>query len=398
MEQPDDEFIEIVVILDREDRQNQMKIDSNDNDDDDKIKEKSVELLHIFLHKLWLKGKVKILSQSIMDAVKTETENNLGCSSLTDTFRSHLFNIREFIAIYEDDDEEDYCGGSRRLFISKLLSILQTKYDVHEPGNLIELIIKCLPEIEMSSESITWNKLAKRIIDTLTKVLNRHRENRQAPNTNTRSILEYLIVLAEKVPVLCHIQSTISYLYYWLADVKDMELKEWTDQDNLDMDSNYIKFYYDEERNDKIIPHSWRIYNKYYDDDDKVSGILSYAMFEKFSKKFNILSVDFIYKHFNLLVNSQMWKERYAAMIGLTKSFKYSRDNLISQFPLILKLVLKLTVEDENIRVRWASLQCLIQLVIEFKVLVGIQYRDEIFQVIFTKLINDPNERIQGRC
>ncbi|EGG20635.1 hypothetical protein DFA_00496 [Cavenderia fasciculata] len=163
----------------------------------------------------------------------------------------------------------------------------------------------------------------------------------------------------------------MSHLYNWLAQVEHIPLEEWTDSyDHIDIENDVFNPNYSvEEYNEKT--------------EQIIEIVDAESAFERFVSalgerdKFK----QSIYNQFNNLLtiqSHQQWEH-------ILKIF-------VQQFPFILN-ILFIFVNNENIQVRWTSLQCLIQLSFEHIDLM-VESRDEIFNGII-KTICDPNERVQ---
>ncbi|EGG20625.1 hypothetical protein DFA_00486 [Cavenderia fasciculata] len=485
MEQPDDleDFIELVVSLAKEDDQQQEKEKKDNNNNILKsqskqqyknyslsnpsklvskliylivkvpyptIKEKAVQLLDRLLVKEGIKF-IGDLPKVIVNTVKVEAIELLK-TTLTDTFRQHLFSIIEYFANYlvprclwdelettleykvngkeelstplrdntialqtllsrydfkmkkqemleesiiSDTFLSELSEKQYRSIIPMLLSML-VQIDGLDRGEFIDNSVRNITEIFIHSRSGLRHELIPQINDTLIEVLERNRENGFRNKTIKKNILGCLTVLigSNSNPTNPHIERIISHLYEWLSDVQDLSLEEWTESSNL----NY-KFNFHEEREYGLLQKR-PIGRKDYQDDDIQAIDRSIARFigafgQPVVKTVSILVCNQLIR----FSNSQSWKHRYAALICLPKFCKYLQENIENQFPIILKTILKST-KDSNIKVVWASLDCLIQIsrqFHQFKELL-VKFRGQVCRVI-VKLISDyPNQRIQHTC
>ncbi|EGG20630.1 hypothetical protein DFA_00491 [Cavenderia fasciculata] len=418
------------------------------------IKEKAVQLFDRLLKKEG-KDAIESMSQMVLDIVKAETINLLH-TKLTDTFREHLISIIESLACYlvpkglwsylevpliaiynieknhnngstlhqntsaliEVLSQYDFEAAKQKIMVetiyfksgmtedeyrSKIPILLSTLTQqdaldgpVHEAA--IKRTVKNLSGIYYRNNPAWMRELIPLIVDTLIEVLNRHCNEKGFKYKSTKgSIFNYLMDIANKETLDVftdnHIESIVSHMYWWLSEVKDIELDEWTyrtlktDREGNIYNSNSI------EESNIIIPYQFTTTNKEeYVADSHFMG--------RFARLFQYQrAAEPIFKQFNILVNSQLWKQRYAALMYLSKSCTYLKQSIKLQFPDILKTILKL-VDDENIRVRWASLQCLIQLSMHFE-LRSLMIKPREFHDIFVvvgRTIRDTNECIQNSC
>ncbi|EGG20627.1 hypothetical protein DFA_00488 [Cavenderia fasciculata] len=484
MEQPDDNFIEIVVTLAKEEEEEDQlkqkqkkKIDYNNNNNNKyksaskqqfiehtiskpeqvvswllylivkgtypTIKEKAIQLLDRFLVK---KGEelIESLSKEIVNAVKVETIKLLK-RTLTDSYRQHLFGIIESFAVYliprggwdelepkmqrivdgeeeegeeegaraEDEDEDDEDVPAKKeedeedeedekeelvepqiVYNARgLLAMLLKPRILGQFGNGThsEFIPDNLNNIfGFSDDNPKWmDTIAQQIIDTLFQVLNGNREERST--TYTYNMFRLLLVMAETNPkefTPFHLESIISHLYKWLSEVKEMPMEEWT-SGNSTSGSKLFNLNYFEERNNGIIPEYPNTHDQNYNQDDQL--VEAVTTFDQFVYLLGRPLQVSMFNRFNLLLKSQHWKERYASLMSLSK---FCDSNIMKQFPSILESMSN-CFNDENIRVRWASIYCLIKLSVEYKEEM-VESRD-LFQVI-AKSIRDPNERVQSSC
>ncbi|EGG20611.1 hypothetical protein DFA_00472 [Cavenderia fasciculata] len=455
MEEPSEEFIEMIVTLAKVDQMKQQKnrdidIDTNNNnnnssrlksaskqqykeyvlDQPDKvvswllylivngtyptIKDKSIQLLDRLFEKEEEEeedyGFIDELSKPILDAVEFETEellNNFSTlPSITDTFKCHLISIIESIANYRmrqplDQDEETYATAH-----DNLLLILK-KSNGSVSGARIEYALQQLMYLYLGHIWIEDQTLQNN--DTLIDVLDRHSlgdsEKGFAYKSTKRLIYDFILVMAETEPhgfTDSHLERIVTHLYDWLIDVKDVSLEEWTHcNDKIDIDTNFFNFPNNGGQNDHVIQDDEQEEEEeenagdLKNDDSEVTNTPKYSIFGKFAKVFGQRIEGYIFNQFSILSTSKQWKDRYAAMISLSQSCKHIPHRIVQQFQFILKLVLKCT-DDENMRVRWASFQSLIRLSFDFNDMI-IESSGEIFKVI-GKSIHDPNQRIQSCC
>ncbi|EGG20606.1 hypothetical protein DFA_00467 [Cavenderia fasciculata] len=400
------------------------------------IKDKAIQLLSRHLTK---EGKhlIRVLSKEVLEALKVETIELLKTTTnLTDTFGRHLFRIIESLAIYllprcswneldiiiNGKEGEGLKDNERGLIkvLSKydnfkkekqeMLVKMINKFDFFKRQSddqyrsYIPILLSMLVQIDLDTQKVFFDNLLR----NLTSILIRdypdpamHQLIQQIIDTMiqlffkgdhaTKSIMfPNFFQIASRSPNKFtdhHLERIISCMYEWLSNVKDIELEEWTDS------SSKIEHYHD------LIPRNPTRDIDYHLDNRLLDVISHFGRFLRVLGQDHRAQVH-IFNQLNVLLNSQQhsWKQRYSALISLSKFYdSINPDILTQQFPIIFKLVLKLVVNDENIRVRWASLQCLIQFTKEFKELM-IESSDEIFQAIVGKPMNDPNESIQTRC
>ncbi|EGG20618.1 hypothetical protein DFA_00479 [Cavenderia fasciculata] len=461
MEQPTDEFIELVVTLAKEDNDK----DNNNNkyksvskqqykkytiDKPEQvvswllflivkgtfrtIKYKAIQLLDRLLVK---KGEefADALSDEIAEDAVIGTEEILEDDSLTDTCRDHIFGIRESLSIYEkkvdeeednnnnneedDNEQDDYYeqeeeeeevvyDGKEKIIFTKLLLTLSKSDGYSIPyRNSIERRVSHL--IGMSMDYPSWlTPVVLQGIDTLINVLDRHSEK----DFNAKSmVFECLFLWVKKFQIMytdSHVERIFYHLYRWLTQVnEDVSLEEWTKSNKkFDKSGAYFRNIYVEERDyDNLPTEEEQSMDKPDDNDVKVTGYTAQAAFKLFSKAFGQHSERLI---LGILLNTSSWQDKYAVMLSLTNSCTHISKTVRQQFIFILRSVLN-CFNDENVRVRWASLQCLVELVSSIQLSVdyddlmvqfeglSIPPRDEIFKVI-DKSIQDPNESIQSSC
>ncbi|EGG20608.1 hypothetical protein DFA_00469 [Cavenderia fasciculata] len=459
MQQPDKEFIEIIVVLAKEEEDQQIEKKDNNNykstskqlfkeytvSKPDKvvswllylivkgtyktIKEKAVQLLDRLLFKKRVQQKrnhyIDQLSDDTIDAVKFQTIELLN-TTLTDTFRKHLFGIIESFAtvliprcgwnelkptlenIINRKEEEE--GPFNLKDNAKTLMQVLSKYNFEKDNqdmvdilgslgdkltevhcrSLLSMLIQMDDNLEGKSidrvldglvgiydkDDPEWIQLTPRIIDTMIKVLDRNSEEGIClKSDNKRRIFNFLvnmlgdsaeISLEPKIYTDSKIERIIYHLFYWLlSDIKDISLNEWTTK----IESENPRSYYVEQE---------------------------HMIFNQFVSAFDQSATIPIFKYFYLFLQSQQsWKERYTALEFLSKSCRYLKISIAQQFSTILKFLLKCTV-DENVRVRWAAFECLINLSMEYGDLMVLS-RNEIFEVI-VRSIRDLNDSIQNNC
>ncbi|EGG20631.1 hypothetical protein DFA_00492 [Cavenderia fasciculata] len=418
------------------------------NDTCTNIKEKSVQLLDKLLDNEFVES---LTDEFILDDVKLESINLLR-TTLSDTFRQHLFHMIETLAIYliprghwdewesslemmikngEDGSpildntrlligilsnydfekekqkvlidlinssgfEKDLSDKQYRSFMPMLLSLLSQIDDTTDDGVLsIGIIVTNLTcTIEMANRRDKmfdygvqeWKEeFSRQIIDTLIDVLDRHCEKGFKEGNTKSGIVECLEKISLKHYTDLQVDSITVHLVKWIIKLNDIVLKEWINIDSkIDNGKNLYHFNYDQVRGNDILKEFESTIHK---SKDQLSVAVS--IIGRFVGSFEKRAAEPIFNQFNIFLNSKPWKIRFIALMCLSKFC--NPQNIIKQF--VLKSALKLT-DDENIRVRWASLQCLIRL-LEFRELI-IDSRDEIFQVI-EKSIRNPMERIRNR-
>ncbi|EGG20628.1 hypothetical protein DFA_00489 [Cavenderia fasciculata] len=472
MEQPDEKFIEIVVNLAKEQENNSYVMKRVDNNNNSKyksaskqqfiehtiskpdkvvswllylmvkgtfttIKEKSVQLLDRLLVK---KGKefIESLSASILEAVKVETIELLS-STLTDSFRQHLFSIIESFANYliprggwndlEPKLEKIVDGEDHQENAQEDEEIIQEEEEVSplklNAKGLLVVLLKRRILAQMDGDvtrseflyisrhldnniftSPKWMcTIGLQIVDTLVDVLNRNRERGSlltTDKTNTRNnMFRYLLIMAESVNdegfTSTHLESIAIHLYEWLSEVKEMPMEEWTSNGSKSGSKLFNLNYFTDKQSalddyDDIVPEYNNTDDKKYTQEDQLEEAVK--TFDQLAYLIGYPLKAPIFNHFNLFLKSQQWNQQYAALMSLSR---FCDSYIMKQFPSILESISN-CLEDENIRMRWASLYCLITLNIqdEFQEKM-LKSRNQLFQVI-AKSIRDPNERVQSIC
>ncbi|EGG20633.1 hypothetical protein DFA_00494 [Cavenderia fasciculata] len=488
MEQPTTDFVDIVIILAREDRlKEKEKNDDNNNNSTvesitkqrfkdclesapkqvvswllylivngtcKNIKEKSVQLLNKLLIKKGDDLLKELLLEDIMEAIKFETVELLK-TNLSVSFIGHLFGIIEKIALFliprglwnelqpslveivnREEEEEEGSSSPLKENALSLLSLL-SKYDfkkskldtlVNEISSgelsddqyrsLLPDLLSTLPIIEKTEgeyfkkivvalnniymdENPNWmQEFILPIIDTLIEVLDINRENgfssSNKSQTNTKGVVyKFLLDMVENDEnnifepyafTNSHLERILSHLYEWMIQVEDVSVEEWTDSDYCTDNQGIIFNINSEEEGDLGILKT--------DFDQQIPADSNFERFVGLIGN-HVEIQQSIYNQFTSLVNSQKWNERYASLIALSKFTRFLIDIVTQQHPFILNSIFKL-VEDENIRVRWASLQCLIQLFIHTQEMIG--SKEKVYQVLIKSIYDDPNERIQISC
>ncbi|EGG20624.1 hypothetical protein DFA_00485 [Cavenderia fasciculata] len=393
MEQPTDQFIAIIVTL--------ANTNNKKDDIDDTIKKNDFDSDKVaeWLLYLMVKGtfpNIKEKAGSLLDKLLAKRGKELQDEAMREKLDFTLmlrnfFNRRGVI-------DNDYVT-----LVSKLLTIISKppSMDDRVSETVLEEVIYRLMKIFVRSNNPSWmRKLAPQIIETLIVLLDNHRRKEYLVNSTKRMVYDYLTVLAKNNVTLFNntqVERIIVNLYAWLiSTVKDVSMEEWTETNSkIDIDKNFYSFNYDEEK-DYIPPtNNDDDPTTYNDDVSDGRGITAHSKLAQFIQVFGPVSVIPIFNQCNTtLSNSTQWKERYASMVGLATACKFSSEVLFQRFPIILNLALKL-FEDENIRVRWASIQCLIILSIEFGDLM-VQVKQQVFNVIRKSIRQGTNERIQS--
>ncbi|EGG21993.1 hypothetical protein DFA_01880 [Cavenderia fasciculata] len=333
-----------------------------------------------------------VLSQYDFKAKRLEYENAI--KEMQSLYALRIERLDMFIKILESSGGE-LTYDQYREQIPSLLSILE-HLDGMTEGKYIEKIVGSLSEIYMSENptptpATAWiDKLMPTIIDTLIKVLDRNQRKKGFADKKTKGMVYgFLLDVAENdndTQILftdSHLERMVALLYEWLAQVDDE--KEWTDGYDPGVVRDKVNLNINEEQESDL----------YKDQFTYLEGkpVEADASFLRFVASFLDRVQEPVFKHFNSMLNSH-WKQRYAALVSLSKFCSFFSDRVVQQFPFILKTILK-SVEDKNIQVRWASLQCLVRLPNYQKLM--IVSREKIIDVI-DKLIGEPNERIQVSC
>ncbi|EGG20621.1 hypothetical protein DFA_00482 [Cavenderia fasciculata] len=305
----------------------------------------------------------------------------------------------------EDDSFLKLTEKQYRSFMPVLLSLMLEQIDVVD-NFFLKMSIPKLKRIFVENTNTTaWiQEFTPQIIETLILVLDSHHETGYI---DTKSIIMDYLLYVISICTDIHIERITFHLYEWLTHVRDLSLEEWTDSfpaENNILNNGISNNIYDnicfEERENDIIPTNYPIGNLDYERDD-IEIDSSFSQFSTGAAVYRHDVIIPIFKHFNIFSNSQQsWKQRYAALVGLFR-FRHSLYGKLSlQFPQVLESVLKL-VDDEDIRVRWASLHLLIQL-IKFVQLEDKSRREQLYSVIETLISksigDDQNERIQSSC
>ncbi|EGG20634.1 hypothetical protein DFA_00495 [Cavenderia fasciculata] len=280
-------------------------------------------------------------------------------------------------------NEEQY--ASSMSYVITMLSVMNGRTE----GEYIEMIINNFVHITIEENPIWMLELIQPIIYALIKLLDVNREHGFTSKRTKSIVFNYLLFIARSYPYQYTdrlIERFVVHLYEWSASqVTDMSLKEWTDTYTNTGNENEMLNLNDEEEQCSGIRSE-----KEHDQQQQINADSSFQC--RFLSAHGNRAKDSIYKQSNLLLGSQLWNEKYAALVGFANSCKYLNGITLQQFQIILNSALKL-VNDASIQVRWASLQCLVQLS-QHKEFIK-SSREEIFR-IGTKTIRHPNERVQS--
>ncbi|EGG19072.1 hypothetical protein DFA_02316 [Cavenderia fasciculata] len=276
-------------------------------------------------------------------------------------------------------EEKQYC-----LMMPMLLSIL-SNIDGIARGDLIDRIVLNLYNLHGSKNQKSIKKMTLQIIKTLIEVLDRHCETGFKDTSRTKSIIfDCLLFMATPTNFTDQTESVINHLYEWLVNqFEDAPLEEWTDSRS---ESGNFYIYSFEKDDDETV----KVKNQ---EDQLIAAHLGIRRLVELDQRALVP----IFNRLMTMLDSKLWRVRYTALISISELCVNTNlsHNITNQFPLVLKLVLN-SVDDENIKVRWAMLHCLGKLSIEMGKEMN-ESRVQIFSVI-SKFIDDPNERIQNRC
>ncbi|EGG20612.1 hypothetical protein DFA_00473 [Cavenderia fasciculata] len=510
MEEPDEDFLETIVILAQNlEKKSKAKQQYQDYSDDaeqvvswllflivkgtypaimhddlfillsyySKIKEKAIQLLDRLVDREGT-DLIGFITEPLMDDIKVELIELLK-STLTDTFKQHLFSIILSFANYliprgrwielekdkldrpsskvnnqEEDDNEDeeeekeddkeeeeeeesiFQDNAKALlqvlsehdfqtekqeilkelfrsddynteltdeqyksYMPTLLSILEQMVRVDDDEDdddeeLLKSIIEGLNHV--ISISVIWIEYIKPINGAMVKILDNVSSSR-------KMVLDILLILARNTPTKekesqidkNDIERIIYHLNDWLADES---LKDWRrDRDASARADNFYNFDYNIE-DDNDVPPEYSVTDPFIEQEYHFGDIISNM--SRFVSALGQRASVLAFKHFNTMLNSKSWEERFAILISLSQSC-HSDDRIMHQFftyfDILYRSALKL-VNDQNIQVRWLSFQCLIRLSVEFPTTM-VESRQEIFQVIGKSIqSNISDEHIQNRC
>ncbi|EGG16815.1 hypothetical protein DFA_07793 [Cavenderia fasciculata] len=351
------------------------------------VKDKSMQLLD----RLCIKGKedIESLSDEILDALKVETIKLLNITDTNLQSRYHLIGVMATLATYllpRGIATNRFTDEEYRSFMPNILSELKQLDGITHCDSNEKIVVKFARIYNSMFREPEWTEeLAKPIIESLLELLDRNREMGFASKRTYSMVCNYMIDIVNHGTTDSNLERMIAHLFECLSQVEDGSLEDWA---NFPLISGIPNLnYYKEE--DIGINMTYNKSDKFSDDLD-IRQLVS-ALGERLELS--------IIKHINTMLNSQQWKDRYTTLIGLAKTYTFFQGSFKQHYPIILKKsVLTTLVDDENIKVRWASLQCLIGFgrhnawVDEF-----VESRDEIFQVII-KSASDPNECIQTSC
>ncbi|EGG21994.1 hypothetical protein DFA_01881 [Cavenderia fasciculata] len=434
MEQPPDDFIQLVITLAREDEQKKKDvIDYNNNntihndiekDYSSNLKSTAKQQFNQYALKhdrvvSWLLylivnvpfPTIKEKSVQLLDRLtkKGETKKLRDLERIVDLKHEDLDKRLDALKIFNSlVQSRGLTHQQFRSFLPLALSVISQLDGIAHGGDIQESAIS-LMDLFANDDPSWMQGFIRQIIDTFLEVMDRHRGGggekgniSSLPKNIKRSMFDFLLLIAESNPVNYvgnQIDKIFVHMYDWLIQVKDVSMKEWNESNTkIDSDNNYFNFHFDEEKDDNIVPTTTKDDRQpdiYDDENDEVAGLTADSAFERFAEAIGLRVAVPILTHFNNLLKSQHWKERYAAMISLSKVCQSVPITVSHQFNFILTSALNF-VDDENTRVRWASFQLLIQLSIDFDELM-VSSRDQLFNVI-GKSINDKNERVQSCC
>ncbi|EGG20640.1 hypothetical protein DFA_00501 [Cavenderia fasciculata] len=285
----------------------------------------------------------------------------------------------------------------QRSFMPDVLSTLD-QIDEMVEGEFMERIMGSIAILYLKKDRHTkWmEEFIQQIIDILIKRLDKYRIESSSKKI---IVYDFLMDIVENDPQRfndSHLEIILSHLFDWLTRVDEISLEEWTDKHYNHKNQYEVLNDYDDEEKDCEIFYTDHRHGCHDSCDDLCQMVDADIGFHRFVGALGDRVGKSIFNHFNNLLNSQQWNQRYAALVSLSRFCAYLPDVTI-QFPNILKTVLKF-VNDNSIQVRWASLQCLLKLSNEdVNRKSMIESRQEIFKVI-VKSVRNPNERIQGCC
>ncbi|EGG22883.1 hypothetical protein DFA_05013 [Cavenderia fasciculata] len=271
--------------------------------------------------------------------------------------------------------------------VSNVLSMLSDPADkrVYE-RRLLEEIINHLKKI--FQENPSWmQSLSTQFIDTMIAVLDNHDREKELnlANSTKSKIYNYLTAMGRNNPTRFsndHLNRIVINLNAWLLQVKDLSVEE----------CNFLASNYHDDELDLANPKT----NKD-DDENELIVFPANLRLDILLQIFGHRMSQYVLFHSQNLAQSKLWKERHAAMVCLATYWQFKDRDFTKNLSIILRLSLKL-VNDENIRVRWASLATLNRISFQYTTHdLVVKSRKEIFQVI-DKSIRDPNERIQSSC
>ncbi|EGG20614.1 hypothetical protein DFA_00475 [Cavenderia fasciculata] len=362
-----------------------LEIVARGEEDGTPLKDNSIVLLQVLSKHEFKKTKKLLNAEQIVDLSHEDLDKR---RDALDTFNSFILSR----------------GMSQQQFKSTLplaLSVVSQLDGISHGGPILDSTLYLTDVFINEGESWTQGFIPQ-IIDTFIKVMDRNRVKGFSSRSIKRSIFDFLLLIAEGNPfdfTQGQIEAIVVHMYAWLMEVKDVSVEEWTESNSkIDNDNNFFNFNYDEEQDDDIVPKEEEPIDsleRYEDISDEAAGLTADTGFDRLSDAFGESIVVPIFNQFTVLSKSQQWKERYAALISLSKVCKSIPTSVSQQFKFILKSALSL-IGDENTRVRWASFQLLIKLSIIYNGLM-IESREELFETI-GKSISDPNERVQSCC
>ncbi|EGG18020.1 hypothetical protein DFA_06686 [Cavenderia fasciculata] len=418
MEEPSEDFIEIVVILAKEEEQNRL-IPSYDRPrslakqrfkqcaSTDKvalvswllflmikgtyptIQDKAIRLLDRLIRK---GGKEFIVSlpQPIVQAINVETQELLSSckeQSCTDNFVYYSFDIMQALSQNQGDQEEE----------EEYKDMAATKS--FHPKKYLTFCCMWPQSLPVMHLTIPITTLKESLGLHKSRIVGHQRRRRSGQRTTPRLTLTMSTFTHTNFQKKFNKPINGYNEENYNDDDNQDEYDDDDDEEDSDSDSDSDKDSDDENKKKK---------RKTRDDDDdddddndmyeEKGDIQTYSIFQQFAKVCGKHFEGPIFKQFNSLSNNNNnnSKKSYLALMSFSQSCrsnKFIRNSITKQFPTILKLVLKF-IDDENIRVRWASLQCLIQLSL-FRVLM---IDEQLFaDAALGKSIHDPNECIQSR-
>ncbi|QLG72948.1 hypothetical protein HG535_0E00320 [Zygotorulaspora mrakii] len=330
------------------------------------------------------------LLQTLVEALKNQDPNFRESSFRILSTVPHLTNavdISNIIPIFEagfTDSNDDVKIAAVTAFVGYFKQLSKSHWS--KLGVLLPSLLNSLPKFldDGKDEALAAvfeslielvelaPKLFKDMFDQILQFIDILIKNKDLETPARTTALELLTVFSENSPLMCksnqnYAQSVIADTLLMMTEVSidDDEASGWRESDDAEEDEEEVAYDHARQSLDRV---SLKLGGKY-------------------------LAVP-LFQYLQEMINSNEWRERFAALMALSSAAEGCRDVLVGEIPKILDMVLPL-INDPHARVQYGCCNILGQISTDFAPLIQRTSHNRILPALISKLTPNSIDRVQ---
>ncbi|XYA03043.1 Importin subunit beta-3 [Meyerozyma guilliermondii] len=285
------------------------------------------------------------------------------------------------------DEDDDVCVAACTAFVAFFRELPRKTYASHAP--LLPNLMNSLPRFLQNGKDFALSSILASLIDlvelapkmfkdmfpTIIEFCAAVARNKDLDSSARMGALELLTTFSEVSPAMCKKTPTftntmveITLLMLTEVCIDDDDAAEWNN--SSDLDDGELEPEYDAAR----------------------------QALDRVSLKLNGMAIATpLFNYLPMLISSDDWRQRQAALMALSSAAEGCSDVLIAEIPRILDLVLP-TLQDNHPRVQYASCNALGQMSTDFSDVIQRTEGNRILPGLISKLTNKSVPRVQAHA